>query len=43
MNAIEQAKMKRLQDAVVKLADWSGNDISELIEDGMLGEGDLDA
>jgi len=42
MNAIEQAKMERLQSAVSKLAGWSGNDLSELIEDGMLEEGDLD-
>ena len=42
MNATEQAKMKRLQEAVMKLAGWAGNDISELIEEGMLEEGDLD-
>jgi len=41
MNAIEQAKMKRLQYAVVELAYWAGNDTSDLIENGLLQEGDL--
>ena len=38
----EQEKVARLQRAVRKLAGRAGNDISELIEDGMLEEGDLD-
>lgn len=35
-------KIERLQHTVRKLAAWNGYDISELIEDGYLEEGDLD-
>lgn len=35
-------KEARLQRTVRKLAGWAGYDISELIEDGYLIEGDLD-
>jgi hypothetical protein len=38
----EQEKLARLQRAVRKLAGWVGTDISDLIEDGILEEGDLD-
>lgn len=38
----EQEKLARLQFTVHKLAGWNGTDISELIEDGLLEEGDLD-
>ena len=34
-------RIARLSHAVRKLAGWSGNDISELIEDGLIEEGDL--
>ena len=36
------AQVDRLQFTVRKLAGWNGTDISELIEDGLLEEGDLD-
>lgn len=35
------ARLDRLSHAVHKLAGWSGNDISGLIEQGYLEEGDL--
>lgn len=35
-------RFSRLQHTVAKLAGWQGIDISELIEDGYLKEGDLD-
>ena len=35
-------KTARLQNAVRKLARWSGNDISELIEDGLIEAGDME-
>lgn len=38
----EKEKVARLQRAVLKLAGWAGNDISQLVESGMLEEGDLD-
>ena len=37
----ESTKIERLQQMVRKLARWNGSDISELIEDGHLEEGDL--
>ncbi|MEC5149175.1 hypothetical protein [Cryobacterium sp. GrIS_2_6] len=36
-------KMARLQNAVVELAGWSGNDIAGLIEDGLIEGGDLES
>ena len=38
----ENDKTARLQNAVRKLAGWCGNDISELIEDGLIEEGDME-
>jgi len=35
-------KLARLQHAVRKLAGWAGTDISELIEDELIEEGDLE-
>lgn len=35
-------RIERLVNVVYKLAGWNGVDISELIEDGLLEEGDLD-
>jgi hypothetical protein len=35
-------KTARLQNAVRKLAAWTSNDISELIEDGLIEEGDME-
>ncbi|WP_346921916.1 hypothetical protein [Glutamicibacter creatinolyticus] len=37
-----QGRLERLSNTVDKLADWSGKDISELVEEGYLEEGDLD-
>lgn len=34
-------RIERLQSAVRKLASWQGVDISELIDEGYLEEGDL--
>lgn len=34
-------RIERLSHAVRKLAGWSGNDIADLIEDGLIKEGDL--
>lgn len=36
-----EARIERLSHAVRKLAGWSGNDIADLIEDGLIKEGDL--
>lgn len=36
-----EARNARLSNAVRKLAGWSGNDISDLIDDGLIEEGDL--
>ncbi|WP_139195005.1 hypothetical protein [Arthrobacter sp. UCD-GKA] len=36
-----EARIERLSHAVRKLAGWSGNDIADLIEDGLIMEGDL--
>lgn len=36
-----EGRIARLSHTVDKLAGWSGNDISELIEEGFLEEGDL--
>ncbi|WP_255409289.1 hypothetical protein [Cryobacterium sp. Y57] len=38
----ENDKTARLQNAVRKLAGSSGNDISELIEDGLIEDGDME-
>ena len=35
------ARIERLISTIYKLSSWSGNDISELIEEGYLEEGDL--
>lgn len=36
-----QSRVDRLAHAVRKLAGWTGNDITDLIDEGMLQEGDL--
>jgi hypothetical protein len=36
-----QEKIKRLQKAVLKLMHWSGSSIDDLIDRGLLKEGDL--
>jgi hypothetical protein len=36
-----EEKMERLKKAVLKLMHWSGNDMTDLIEYGLLNEGDL--
>lgn len=41
MSKENEDRIERLSNAVRKLAGWSGNDISDLIEDGLLEEGDL--
>jgi hypothetical protein len=38
---VSDDKISRLQNAVSKLAGWAGTDISELIADGLIEEGDL--
>lgn len=37
----DEERIERLSAVVRKLASWNGTDISELIEIGMLEEGDL--
>ena len=37
----DDARLERLIGTIYKLSSWSGNDISELIEEGYLEEGDL--
>jgi formyltetrahydrofolate synthetase len=39
---VEQVRIKRLVNTVYKIAGWNGTDISELIEEGLLEENDLD-
>lgn len=36
------ARIERLISAIYKLSSWAGCDISELVEQGYLEEGDLD-
>lgn len=35
-------RLNRLIETIYKLSGWNGTDISELIEEGYLEEGDLD-
>lgn len=37
-----QARIARLTQTIYKLSGWAGTDISELIEEGYLEEGDLE-
>ena len=38
----DERKTARLQNAVRKLAGWNGSDISDLIESGLIEEGDME-